>query len=311
MLYSAARRAALYFFHHRIMQKLPHVFLVTSFVLAALFSIGWSFSHSEEHVRIAYAKPLFVIAGEVTPTPTAQAWLLFDLETGEVFAEKDTDRVLPIASVSKLMTALVAYTAFDLDATMTVTKEHIATEGRAGRLKEGDVLSVRELLFPLLLESSNDAAEVLVRTGCDTRSACIDTLNARAHTLNLTRTHFEDPSGLSPQNVSSASDLALLLRHLYAHERHLLDITTLAHYIGETHTWLNNDPVVQEEGYLGGKHGFTPEAGRTFAGIFMQTLADGKERPIGIVLLASDTIPKDVASLRAFVRESVSYTNQN
>jgi D-alanyl-D-alanine carboxypeptidase len=83
---------------------------------------------------------------------------------------------------------------------------------------------------------------------------------------------FVDPSGLSADNESTALDLAVLLRHLYRDQRQLLDMTMLPYYIGTNHDWLNNNPVHREEGYLGGKHGFTDEAGRTFAGVFHERL---------------------------------------
>jgi D-alanyl-D-alanine carboxypeptidase len=233
------------------------------------------------------------------PSISADSWLVFDMGTGEHILGRHEKQVLPIASVTKLMTAESAYTHFDMGTTTRISWGAVSAEGRAGRLKAGETTTLHELLFPLLLESSNDAAEAL--SEYRGRGSFLTFMNVKAESLEMRNTHFADPSGLSPQNTSTAEDLSLLLIHLYHHDAHILDITTLKSYIGANHDWLNNNPLVLSPGYRGGKHGYTEEANRTFAGVFEQTFSDGRTRPVGIVVLGSSDIKRDVETLRLYL----------
>jgi D-alanyl-D-alanine carboxypeptidase len=130
-------------------------------------------------------------------------------------------------------------------------------------------------------------------------------MNNYAASLGLRNTKFEDTSGLSSGNVSSAYDLFVLSRALYKKDPHIFDITKLKQFIGVHTGWMNNNPLVQMEGYEGGKHGFTYEANRTDVAFFKEKLASGNERIIGYVLLGSDNVPTDIEALRAEVKEKV------
>ncbi len=290
--------------------KLPlrgflHSMLFVFVVGIALSVANMPYPENGRSATVVHAEPLFVVGTEL-PRVSARAWILMDMETGEVLAQQDAQEVLPIASVTKLMTARVALDTLAREATTSVDASAVATEGRAGRLEEGEVVKVGELLFPLLLESSNDAAEVLAQV--EGRGEFLNAMHEEAQRLGLSTMVFEDPHGISPHNRSSARDLATLLRDIYLHDRHILDITMLPRYVGEHHEWINNDPVYETQGYVGGKHGFTPEAQRTFAGVWKQEFKDGSTRPVGIALLHSDAIPQDVARIRNFAQQSVSYT---
>jgi D-alanyl-D-alanine carboxypeptidase len=166
-------------------------------------------------------------------------------------------------------------------------------------------MTIRELIFPLLLESSNDAAEAIAEWGG--RSAFIDAMNEKAKTLSLRATYFADPSGLSHENVSTVRDLSNLLTFIYESERHLLDIASLPRYIGEHHDWLSNNPAVHEAGYQGGKHGYTPEAERTFLGVFDVTLKNDERRTVGMILLRSENLKTDISELLSYLGTHVGY----
>ncbi len=249
--------------------------------------------------------PRYAIADTAMPEVSALAWGIFDTDTGQLLLAHNADEQYPIASVTKLMTAFVVLEDMDLAATTSVSWRAVNTEGRAGRLVANDVLFVRELLFPLLLESSNDAAEVLAEYFG--RTDFINTMNARASMLGMRHTVYGDPSGLSPQNVSSVSDLATLLNYLAAYKRFPLDISLLQQYVGTEHTWWNNSPAMTLVGYRGGKHGYTDEANRTFAAIFATGFESGYEREITVVLLGSDDIVADIETLRGLVARFVHY----
>lgn len=250
--------------------------------------------------------PEYVVAPDSFegPNVTAASYIVFDASTGRVFGEREAYATHEMASVTKLITAYTALGTSTIDASTTVTWRAVSAEGRAGHLAAGKKYAMRELLFPLLLESSNDAAEAIAEA--NGRADFIAAMNERVYSLGMASTTVTDPSGLGRGNVSTAYDLMTLLRHLNTYGRHVLDITTLASYVGERQVWQNSDPLMALEGFMGGKHGYTDTAGRTIALIFEERFEGiGAVRSIGIVLLDSDDLAGDVAALRGEFRRSV------
>lgn len=244
----------------------------------------------------------FEVDAFAVPELSAPAWGLYDTETETFLAGAQVHDVRPIASLVKLMTAYAALATYTRDEYIEVSARAVATEGRAGRLAAGQVLPAHEFIFPLLIESSNDAAEVLAEYD---RDEFIAALQQQAVRLGMQDTAYADPSGLSPSNQSSVADTARLLHHLARTEPHLLDMTRLSRYVGTQHTWQNVNPLSGLRVFRGGKHGYTHAAGRTFAGIFELELADGTTRRMTIILLGSEDLSSDAAALIAFVREHV------
>ncbi len=181
-----------------------------------------------------------------------------DLITGDILIEHDADTPRPIASISKLTTIL---TAFELK------------------------LPVGDLVYPLLLESNNEAAEQISKLTY--RTSFIKYMNDYVARLGMMHTHYSDPSGLSSRNVSSASDLLILARHLFGEHRDILDLTLV-----QDHGDYENSNLfvkARDSDYLGGKSGYTPEAGGTLLSIFDLPLAGGMSRPIVVIVLGTDS----------------------
>lgn len=236
----------------------------------------------------------------------AASYIIFDTETGEVFGAKAPQVRHEMASITKLITADTALSTSTIDASTTVSWSAVTTDGKAGGLVAGEKLKVRELVFPLLLESSNDAAEAIAEKNGRTRF--IASMNALAKDIGMSSTTIVDPSGLSPKNVSTAHDLSKLLSHLMRDHRHVLDITTLTTYVAADHIWQNSDPLISSNGFIGGKHGYTDTAGRTIAVVFEEHFKESDAvRPIGIVLLDSDNLTEDIDRIREEFRRAVSY----
>lgn len=228
------------------------------------------------------------------PVLSTDTWGVFDVETGELIAGSNTDTEHPIASVTKLFTAYTVEASGRTHEEVTITWSDLSTEGRAGKLAYGETMTLHELLFPLLLESSNDAGEAIRRTLGNTFS---DTLEAVAERSALSQTRIVDGTGLSAGNISTVADLARFYAFLGRTEPHLIDITRLKAYVTSDDTGLvNNSPLIEQQGYSGGKHGFTDEAGRTFVGTFV--LPDGSR--IGMVILRSADLRKDAALLYVY-----------
>jgi len=167
------------------------------------------------------------ISGAI-PKVTASAYLVGDLDTGEIILTKNQNQKFPTASVSKLMTALVADEINGGDEVAQVTKRALATYGENGGFRLGEKMKVSDLFYPLLLESSNDAAEILAEHF--DREAFVKKMNQEAAILQLSETSYEDPSGLSPKNQSTAYDLFKLAGFIHKEKHELLDITTLRSY---------------------------------------------------------------------------------
>jgi len=238
---------------------------------------------------------------------SAQAFLVGDLNTGEVILAKNQDQKLPIASISKLMTALVTkeITTPGDTAQARVSKTALATSGKNGELKLGEKIKISDLLYPLLLESSNDAAEVLALYFG--RDGFISKMNQAAEKLKMSGTSYEDPSGLSPDNQSTASDIFKLAGYLMQQQPDLLKITTERSYSNKKHSWSNISQFLGKDGYLGGKSGYTDEAKQTVVSLFSLPLGETGYRPIAIALLQSSDRHKDIESILKYLKKNIYY----
>ena len=146
--------------------------------------------------------------------------LVQDAETGEVVIGKNTDAVVSIASITKLMTAMVILDqGLDLDEEIVLSREDaVRMKGSRSRLRTGLSLTRGDLLLLALMASDNRAAAALGRSYPGGIEEFVDAMNAKAAQLEMEETRFVEPTGLSPANVSTASDLAKLVRaaHEYA-----------------------------------------------------------------------------------------------
>lgn len=266
-------------------------------------SVGVQPSHQATAAAVQAIPQFTVAASEPAPKLTAASYLVFDVESGEPLIAHDADAVRPIASITKLVTAAVAAEIFTGEEPIRVTERDVATFGRAGSLQAGQSYALRELQVPLLLESSNDAAAAIARAG---GSDFIDRMEHWAAAAGARDVTFADSSGLSAENRASARDIAAVLRTLQTERPAVLDITRLSRYLGPYTGWSNNNPVSPNADYRGGKHGYTNASKLTIAALFAESLAAG-ERTLGYVVLGSEDLAADVASLRGFVARSVHF----
>ncbi len=229
-----------------------------------------------------------------TGTLTTDTWGVFDPKTGALVAGENVHAVRPIASVTKLFTAAVVLQSEQRDTAFTILAADLAAEGRAGRLAAGERMTPYHLLFPLILESSNDAAGAIARMlgGDFERLRALAIADAR-----LADTILVDGSGLSEQNVSTVTDLARFFAYLKYTAPHLLDISQLRQYLTETAAYQNNDPARAFAAFTGGKHGFTDASGETFVGSFRTE--EGRE--VGVVLLGSTDLTADIGTLLPYL----------
>jgi|WetSurMetagenome_2_1015567.scaffolds.fasta_scaffold02921_7 serine-type D-Ala-D-Ala endopeptidase (penicillin-binding protein 7) len=143
--------------------------------------------------------------------------LVIDQDTNQVLFSKNSDAVLPIASITKLMTAMVVIEAqLPMDEVLTITQDDVDTEKHSSsRLRVGTQLTRGEMLHLALMASENRAAHALGRHYPGGLSAFVEAMNRKAQSLGMTDTHYVEPTGLSSNNQSSAHDLTLLVKAAY------------------------------------------------------------------------------------------------
>ncbi len=263
----------------------------------------WLFAGASEpltvFVEAVEPPPRQLILEESAPELLAAAYAIFQIDTGALIASQAATSVRSIASITKLPAAAAVRRMSWYHMPIILTASDIDTPGTAGNLAIADRYTGRELLYPLLLTSSNDAAAALERVSEGELLPAMHALAVRAEAFD---TQFTDASGLSAGNRSTVADLAALTSHLWRVDQTLFTLTALPQYLAETQGWQNNSPVIDQPGYRGGKHGFTEAAGRTIVAVFDETIA-GQTVTVGYVVLGSRDLTTDVATLRAFVQE--------
>ena len=217
--------------------------------------------------------------------------LVLDAMAGQPIYAKGADVVTPIASVTKLMTAMVVLDADQaLDETISVGIADLdLLKGSHSRLRLGSELSRREMLHLALMASENRAASTLARHYPGGTGACVEAMNRKAQSLGMVRTRFADPTGLSSDNVSTASDLARMVRAAAGYDLIRDATTTASHYVEVQPTGMvlgynNTNSLVRTAQWdiQLSKTGFIREAGKCLV-----MLANIASRPIVIVLLDS------------------------
>lgn len=211
----------------------------------------------------------------------------------EIVFEKDKEKKLPIASLTKLMTALLVLEKYDLQAKTTVSQTAMNQVGEQGSLKLGESLSIENLLYISLIESSNRAAYALAEImGIDD---FVLLMNQRATELGLLNTHFADSSGLNQDSVSTVEDLAKLTGYLYENQPLFKEIISLKEYDlsldnGVLHHKLisTNKLLGTIPGLVGGKTGFTNEARGCYMTI--NNVSDHGGYVINIILGSEDRL---------------------
>jgi D-alanyl-D-alanine carboxypeptidase len=226
------------------------------------------------------------------PATSARGYLVTDLETGQVYLEKERDAMFPIASITKFVTAAVA--------------SKIITHTDDIQTPNGEQYRLGDLYYPLILRSDNGVANALA-AHVGTREFLAH-MNTFAESIGMSHTRFADPSGLSPQNISTTQDLTLLAKYLYESAPFLLDISseesmTITSSDGMRLTLENQNKLAADPHFRGGKLGFTDEAGQTSLAIFSIPVGT-QVRPVSVAILGSNDWKQDTRTLLRWVLEN-------
>lgn len=198
---------------------------------------------------------------------SAESAIVLEATTGDVVFEKDADTHRPMASTTKIMTAITALEAGDLDKKVSVPAEAVGVEGSSVYLEKGDSLSLYDLVWALMLESANDAAAAIAIEVAGSIEAFAELMNEKAAEIELCDTHFTNPHGLDNEDhYTTARDLARLAVYALKNEKFAEIVSTYKKTVeidGETRYLLNHNKMLKlYDGAIGVKTGYTKRSGR-------------------------------------------------
>lgn len=216
---------------------------------------------------------------------SAEKAILMDTATGRVLYERNADSHSLIASTTKIMTALVVCEQCNVLDRMRIPKEAVGIEGSSMYLQEGEVLTIQELLYGLMLHSGNDAAVALAIYCGGTVEGFAELMNDKARQLGMCNTHFENPNGLdAPGHYSTARDMAILAAYAMDNPIFQKTVSTKTISIGQRYLRNHNKLLWQVEGADGIKTGYTRAAGRI---LVSSAVRDGR-RLVAMTINAPD-----------------------
>lgn len=242
------------------------------------------------------------------PEISAKSAIVYDTTTDKVLYKKNAKEKLPMASITKIMTAIIALENKKSDDKYIVNKEDLVGENSMG-LTEGEILSQEELLYGLLLPSGNDAAETLASNFKGGRENFIKSMNSKAKSLGLSDTNFTNPSGLEGDGNQYTTAYDLIVITQYALTKFPLFrqvVSTFEYEIPYTLThkyfFLQNETnlLTSYPGVKGVKDGYTPEAG-----LCLVTYLDYSGHKIIGVILGSENRRQEMKDLLDYSLNSI------
>ncbi len=246
-----------------------------------------------------------------TPVPQvdAEAYLIADVENGTILVQEGKRKSLPIASLTKLMTALVASEYINLDKDFVVPESAMVSTS-IPRLKAGIKLSGYSLLLPLLLESSNVAANTY--THILGKERFVELMNQKAKSLGMAHTVFTDASGADSGNISTIDDLLRLAMYIHNSRSFIYKISSgekvsTAYDVYPFGTLSNFNDVPGLEGFVGGKVGKTTAAQETIISLYRMRI-NGEERTIAFIALSSPNNYKAIEDMYAYMQKQYATT---
>lgn len=231
---------------------------------------------------------LFLLFPQIVKAYSAESMIAMDMASGRVLYEQNAYKEKLIASTTKIMTTIVAIEQMDINTNITVDERVLASYGSGIYIEVGETMTLKDLLYGLMLRSGNDAAIVIAYGVAGEVENFVNLMNKKAYELGMSHTKFYNPHGLEEQdgmgNTSTAYDMALLMRYAMQNEI-FREITKTKNYTGKsdkkTYQWVNKNKLLQNYEYtIGGKTGFTEKARRTLV-----TSAEKEKRGIIIVTL--------------------------
>ncbi|WP_099158408.1 D-alanyl-D-alanine carboxypeptidase family protein [Virgibacillus ndiopensis] len=205
--------------------------------------------------------------GQAKPSVSANNAVLIEQSSGRVLFEKDAHEKRPIASITKIMTAIIAIESGKMNEMVTTSKRAVYAGGSSIYLEQGEKMKLKDLVYGLMLRSGNDAAVAIAEHVGGSVEGFNYLMNEKAKWLGMADTNFDNPHGLdSEQHYSTAYDMALLMKYAMTNDV-FKNITGTTSYKAETrkYAWRNKNKLLTTyyDYCIGGKTGFTKISGRT------------------------------------------------
>lgn len=238
-------------------------------------------------------------AGKAMPEVSSHSACVIDIDTGRILAAKNENEKSEPASITKIMTALIALENADIKKVVTIPSAAAGVEGSSIYIKAGEKYSLEDLLYGLMLRSGNDAATAIAIDVAGSVDAFVEKMNQKAQELGCTGTHFNNPHGLPDEkHYTTAHDMALITAAALRNDT-FVKIASTKNYTaepdgaGETRSWQNKNKLLwQYEGAIGVKTGYTKSAGKTYVGA-----AERNGIRIAVVVLGAKDMWGDAATL--------------
>lgn len=210
---------------------------------------------------------IFPTVGQAAPTVSGHNAILIEQSTGRVLYEKKAHEQQSIASITKIMTAIIAIESGKMKEKAKTSRKAIYTEGSSIYLEQGEKMSIEDLVYGLMLRSGNDAAVAIGEHVGGSEEGFVYLMNEKAQWLGMQNTSFDNPHGLDADNhYSSAYDMAKLMRYAMENDQFKKITGTKAYQSdNRSYNWYNKNKLLTQfyDNCTGGKTGFTKKTGRT------------------------------------------------
>ncbi len=241
----------------------------------------------------------------VFPEVDASSYVVADIDTGFVFAEKSSKEKMPISSLTNIMTAVISDEIYrdDRKVPVNISGDHA---GLNYDMEKGDVLTITQMLRPLLIGGKDVAGDSIAHSAG--KSMFIGLMNIKAKALKMSDTKFSDVISKNPENVSTASDMFRLVSYFYRKHSYLSKVTTVKSYkIDESsshksYSWTNNSTLL-DQSVLMTQHGETEDLKHVATSIFNVPI-NGKDRKVAVVILGSSSKDEDTLSLVNWLKDT-------
>ena len=247
------------------------------------------------------------------PEISAQSYLVADLGSGFVFAKKYEEEQLPIGSLAKLMLAVVLSENTDLESSILVRPRMIVENDSAAQLEARKRFSLVSLLYPLLVESSDDAAEILASYLDKKNSVAL--MNEKTKIIMMEKTDFVDVKNSELKNVSSAKDLFYLSRYILINQPLIFNISrgqaAVPFQTAPFSGLKNKNLFFADSNFIGGQASNVLASGSSGIFVFKFSLADGSRRNVVIILLGENNFEEGEGNLKEQVLKIINWLKEN
>jgi len=234
----------------------------------------------------------------------AKAATAIDLSSREKIFTINNEARWPLASITKLMSSIVALENMNREQQIVFSPTAIATLGTVGGFVQGESFSVLDMVNTMMVTSSNDAGIALAESLPE--GQFVSLMNAKATDIGMHNTRFSEPTGLSMLNQSTVHDLYLLLEYAWNNHRELFTVSSRESIVirelnsSRNRRLTNINALTARRDFRGGKTGFTNDANQTLVSVFSLM-----ERPIAIIILGADDRVKETEAIISFIKNNV------